>query len=1292
MKTLIFQWPALTQNLPNENNAFLADDGADRFFECEVDYANEDQYSIKSEPIEAKSPSTSELTGISSDANGVLSCASEDQYSVKSEPIEAKPPRTSELTGISSDEVNGVLSQAMKNLYTASKKRQHGEGRKTRSSVRPLGRLFHEAEDVLHRKKEEKMPTNKFISVAEAVRQFQVGTPDRFHSKPKSRLNAGPVRRRSFSAQPHNTIPVTPKLSSHLRSRPVHYMTREEEEAQEAEKMKSFKLKANPLNPKILEAPKPVAKVDRKAPTKVVPFNLTEVKRKKPDTPEMYKFVARPAPAKILEKTLGVPAKKELPLTAPVSPLCIKRMKVYATSLDVKDGVKCVTEKEVHHFGIPTAGNTERKRTTEYLDQEKRSREFHAKPLPHCNKSPNRQKDTSLMGTQPKPFNLTVDQRGETKQERLKRKLEEEEKQLQQMAQFKARPATVILKKPFELKKSDRPLTDITAVELNTEKRAKEREEFEMKLKLEQAERDGKKRRLQGFAKKRFTKQSQCPNINRLKSYNQRNLLQVPKVRHSAIAQNRPTVIRKPFIRDGKKRRLQGFAKKRFTKQSQCPNINRLKSYNQRNLLQVPKVRHSAIAQNRPTVIRKPFIINAERNYHLTIFLILAVTEKDSQTDRDLASHMMKPVFWSCGLCVQIICKNFLIQVPKRTFKYSSVNFNSTWGSKKKHRQIKLHFTLDSMADPKIEEILAPLRAAVKEQGDLVRSLKTNGAPELDVKKAVAELKLRKKTLEDKELALAPSAATFDRAKMEDLLKRRFFFDQSFAIYGEPVLKASGHVDRFADLMVKDIGTGECFRLDHLIKAHLEKVAADKKTSQETKNECQDIVVRKFNIHSPLTGNELSEPVEFNLIFLRPETAQGIFVNFKRLLEFNQGRLPFAAAQIGNAFRNEISPRSGLIRVREFTMAEIEHFCDPSDKSHPKFNQVRDTQLLLYSACNQMDGKSAESHSIGQAVDEGLVANETLGYFMARIQQFLVRIGVDPAKLRFRQHMGNEMAHYACDCWDAELLTSYGWVECVGCADRSAFDLTQHSKATGVRLAAEKKLSEPKVVDVTEGKEFKLTPDMVSVKRHQKTVHVEEIIPSVIEPSFGIGRIMYALFEHNFKMRDGDEQRTFLSLPSVVAPLKCSVLPLTQELTRLDVSHKVDDSSGSIGRRYARTDEIAIPFGVTIDFDSLKSPHSATLRERDSMAQVRIPLDVLPGVVRDLAYGKTTWSAVETKFPKFEQQESSHNSLFCIKHATGKKKKKLASLVKGDFLSALGDIGFDNSGIVRSRCYDPFAP
>jgi len=225
-------------------------------------------------------------------------------------------------------------------------------------------------------------------------------------------------------------------------------------------------------------------------------------------------------------------------------------------------------------------------------------------------------------------------------------------------------------------------------------------------------------------------------------------------------------------------------------------------------------------------------------------------------------------------------------QFIKQSLKTSCylLNKNPIWGSKNKadKRKLALRGTAYDVwtMDPEAEATLAPLRAKVKEQGDLVRSLKADGAPELDVKKAVTELKARKKTLEDKELSLRPKdAATFDRAKMEDLLKRRFFYDQSFAIYGgisgqfdfgpmgcamksnllnawrsffvleeqmlevdctmltpETVLKASGHVDKFADLMVKDVKNGECFRLDHLIKAHLEKVKADKKTTQETKN------------------------------------------------------------------------------------------------------------------------------------------------------------------------------------------------------------------------------------------------------------------------------------------------------------------------------------------------------------------------------------------------------------------------------------------------------------------------
>ncbi|XP_063031762.1 glycine--tRNA ligase [Melospiza melodia melodia] len=677
------------------------------------------------------------------------------------------------------------------------------------------------------------------------------------------------------------------------------------------------------------------------------------------------------------------------------------------------------------------------------------------------------------------------------------------------------------------------------------------------------------------------------------------------------------------------------------------------------------------------------------------------------------------------------------------------------------------------MDGPQAEALLAPLRNAVRQQGELVRKLKEEKAPQVDIDRAVAELKARKRVLEAKELALQPKDDIVDRVKMEDTLKRRFFYDQAFSIYGgvsglydfgpvgcalknniiqawrhhfiqeeqileidctmltpEPVLKTSGHVDKFADFMVKDVKNGECFRADHLLKAHLQKLMSDKKCTAEKKAEMENVLTQldnygqqeladlfvNYNVKSPVTGNDLSPPVSFNLMFktsigpggnmpgyLRPETAQGIFLNFKRLLEFNQGKLPFAAAQIGNSFRNEISPRSGLIRVREFTMAEIEHFVDPSEKNHPKFQNVADLNILLYSAKAQVSGQSAHVMRLGDAVQQGVINNSVLGYFIGRIYLFLTKVGVSPEKLRFRQHMENEMAHYACDCWDAESKTSYGWIEIVGCADRSCYDLSCHARATKVPLIAEKHLKEPRTVNIvqfeankgaigkaykkdakvvmeylsmcdecyinemeqllnekgeftveTEGKTFLLTKDMVTVKRFQKTLHVEEIIPNVIEPSFGIGRIMYTVFEHTFRIREGDEQRTYFSFPAVVAPFKCSVLPLSQNqefmpfvkelseaLTRTGISHKVDDAAGSIGRRYARTDEIGVAFGITIDFDTVnRTPHTATLRDRDSMRQIRAEISELPGIIRDLANGYLTWADVEAKYPQFEGQET----------------------------------------------------
>uniref|UniRef100_A0AAF5DGK9 Glycine--tRNA ligase n=2 Tax=Strongyloides stercoralis TaxID=6248 RepID=A0AAF5DGK9_STRER len=683
----------------------------------------------------------------------------------------------------------------------------------------------------------------------------------------------------------------------------------------------------------------------------------------------------------------------------------------------------------------------------------------------------------------------------------------------------------------------------------------------------------------------------------------------------------------------------------------------------------------------------------------------------------------------------------------------------------------RLSAYLRTMASPDIEAKLAPLRAAVREYADIIRELKANNAPQNDIAKAVVELKARKKKLEDTEIELMPKDASFDRPKLEDLLKRRFFYDQSFAIYGgvsglydygpmgcalkqnmlqvwrnhfiiedsmlevecsmltpSPVFKASGHVDRFVDWMVKDVKTGECFRADHLIKNHAEKLISDKKTSSELKEELNDVlnrldgfdnndiqnIIKKYNFKSPITGNDLTEPQAFNLMFpteigptgdfkafLRPETAQGIFVNFKRLLEFNAGKLPFAAAQIGAGFRNEISPRQGLIRVREFTMCEIEHFVDPENKTLSKFKEVRNMMMNLYSADAQMDGKSFTRMTIGDAVEQKIVDNETLGYYMARTNLYLLKVGIDENKLRFRQHMPNEMAHYAKDCWDAEVLTSYGWIECAGHADRSCYDLTQHANATNVKLSAERKLDAPKKISgleiipnksvigknykktskeilgkigalkideikrveetLNESKEYiietsdgvaKLSKEMITIKPFEKTIHVEEVVPSVIEPSFGIGRVMYAVLEHSFRTREGDEQRNFLDLPPIIAPIKCSILPISsnerfepiiesivQLIKAYGLTYKIDDSGGSIGRRYARTDEIGIPFGITIDFESEKEPHTVTLRHAVTTEQVRLELSLVAEVIHKLCTSIYTWDDVKKQFPLFISEQ-----------------------------------------------------
>ena len=400
--------------------------------------------------------------------------------------------------------------------------------------------------------------------------------------------------------------------------------------------------------------------------------------------------------------------------------------------------------------------------------------------------------------------------------------------------------------------------------------------------------------------------------------------------------------------------------------------------------------------------------------------------------------------------------------------------------------------------------------------------------------------------------------------------------------------------------------------------------------------------------------------------------------------------MPFAAAQIGLGFRNEIAPRNGLLRVREFCMAEIEHFVNPNDKSHPKFSRVAGKELVLFPSDAQLGSGRTVIMTAGEAVEKNIVNNQTLAYFMTRTQLWLEKIGVDPKRMRFRQHLKSEMAHYAADCWDMEINLSYGWIECVGHADRACYDLDQHAKKSGVPMVAAERLPEPIIVDkmiaepnkrllgprfkldqktvinameALDGAEleafkaaiekdgtatlagFEITTDLVTFKTEKKTIVETKYTPSVIEPSYGIGRILYAVLEHSFSQRSGDENRCVMSFKPCVAPMKVGIYrlinhpPFDSIISRMrdslqacNIVSRVDSSSGSVGRRYARADELGIPFGATVDFQTLLDD-SVTLRDRNTMAQVRVPLSRLNSLLQQLIAETLSWDQVMTRFP-----------------------------------------------------------
>ncbi|WP_425313399.1 glycine--tRNA ligase [Methanothrix soehngenii] len=509
------------------------------------------------------------------------------------------------------------------------------------------------------------------------------------------------------------------------------------------------------------------------------------------------------------------------------------------------------------------------------------------------------------------------------------------------------------------------------------------------------------------------------------------------------------------------------------------------------------------------------------------------------------------------------------------------------------------------------------------------------------------------------------------KRRIEDIWRQYFVIAEGFAeieaptIGVEGIFQASGHLSGFSDPLTGCKECKEVYRADHLIKHIIE--VPDALTNEEIYR-----CMQENEITCPECGGELSSVYEFNLMFktmigpgnkmtgyMRPETAQGMFINFPRLLRYFRGALPFAAVQIGKSYRNEISPRQGVIRLREFTQAEAEIFIDPRDKTHPRFDEVKAIRMKFYSQEAQEKGVEEEM-SFGEAVERGVVAHQTLAYYVARTYQYLLAVGIDPQKLRFRQHKSDEMAHYAADCWDAEvLLDRLGWIELVGVADRTDYDLKAHTtvskvnlsvfvnygqpkkrkktvvkpdfkalgpmfkskaKAVGeaLRALAPEQLAGEKIQVYVDGGTIDIDRSLVSFESVEEEVRGEEVVPHVIEPSFGIDRILYSILDHSYYEDEIDgEKRAVLRFKPQVAPIEVAVLPLMDRSELVGPAKKIleelrsrgmrtdYDTSGSIGRRYRRNDEIGTPYEVTIDYETIEEG-TVTIRDRDSMSQVRV--------------------------------------------------------------------------------------
>jgi glycyl-tRNA synthetase len=488
------------------------------------------------------------------------------------------------------------------------------------------------------------------------------------------------------------------------------------------------------------------------------------------------------------------------------------------------------------------------------------------------------------------------------------------------------------------------------------------------------------------------------------------------------------------------------------------------------------------------------------------------------------------------------------------------------------------------------------------------------------------------------------------------------------------VFEASGHVDHFKEPMVECLKCGRRFRADHLLreKTKLNEAEAEKLNLKELKE-----AMEKHDVRCPECNGNFGEPKYFLTMFKttigpyseavgygRPEAAQNIFVEFRRLYEAAREKLPFGVMQIGHALRNEISPRQGLIRLREFTIIDIEFFFDPEDPNCPLLREVENETLRLVLAESKIRGsEEIVEVTVKEALEKGYIKVPWQAAFMAMAKRLLVELGVPAEKQRFIEKLPWERAHYSLQSFDQEVYVDrWGWIEVSGYAYRTDYDLKQHMQFSGADTRVFKEYEKPVEKEKVEIKplmaklgpvfkdeaqkiaqmlarenpedveasfrekgyymlgKHKILPEYVEITHIKMEERGRRFIPHVVEPSFGSDRLVYVTLEYAYRVKN---DRVILSFPRDIAPIQVGVYPLVSKdglpekalqvyKMLVDEGFTVDyDEAGSIGRRYARADEAGIPLGITIDYETLKD-ETVTIRDRDTWRQVRNHINRLP--------------------------------------------------------------------------------